>query len=222
MPIIYVNNNYFSEQNHNMAYIMGFFAADGNISKTGNRIQSQLSIKDKSQLEMIHNEIGGCDVYEYLSNGYKSCGWHCYSAQIKKDLANYGIIPNKTGTLKIPKNLNKKYWKDFIRGYFDGDGSIFKDNGGIRLSITSANKEILEDINNYFKENHIKPSSILPDHTNVCIKFRSQASIDIYNLLYYDNCLCLQRKKEKYIELMKEKYNSTRLRNFPKEVEEIC
>ena len=201
---------------------MGFFAADGNISKNGNRIQSQLSIKDKSQLEMIHNEIGGCDVYEYLSNGYKSCGWHCYSAQIKKDLANYGIIPNKTGTLKIPKNLNKEYWKDFIRGYFDGDGSIFKDNGGIRLSITSANKEILEDINNYFKENNIKPSSILPDHTNVCIKFRSQASIDIYNLLYYDSCLCLQRKKEKYIELMKEKYNSTRLRNFPKEVEEIC
>ena len=222
MPIIYVKNNYFSEQNHNMAYIMGFFAADGNISKNGNRIQSQLSIKDKSQLEMIHNEIGGCDVYEYLSNGYKSCGWHCYSAQIKKDLANYGIIPNKTGTLKIPKNLNKEYWKDFIRGYFDGDGSIFKDNGGIRLSITSANKEILEDINNYFKENNIKPSSILPDHTNVCIKFRSQASIDIYNLLYYDSCLCLQRKKEKYIELMKEKYNSTRLRNFPKEVEEIC
>ena len=219
MPIIYVNNNYFSEQNHNMAYIMGFFAADGNISKNGNRIQSQLSIKDKSQLEMIHNEIGGCDVYEYLSNGYKSCGWHCYSAQIKKDLANYGIIPNKTGTLKIPKNLNKEYWKDFIRGYFDGDGSIFKDNGGIRLSITSANKEILEDINNYFKENNIKPSSILPDHTNVCIKFRSQASIDIYNLLYYNHCLCLKRKKEKYIELMKEKYNSTRLRNFPKEVE---
>ena len=92
----------------------------------------------------------------------------------------------------------------------------------MRLSITSANKEILEDINTYFAENNIKPSSILPDHTNVCIKFRNQSSIDIYNLLYYDNCLCLKRKKEKYIELMKEKYNSKRLRNFPKEVEEIC
>lgn len=222
MPNIYVNTNYFSVQNHNMAYIMGFLAADGNISKNGNRIQSQLSIKDKSQLEMIHNEIGGCEVYEYSSNGYPSCGWHCYSAQIKKDLATYGIIPNKTGTLRVPQNLKEEYWKDFIRGYFDGDGSIFKDERGIRLSITSANKEILEDINTYFAENNIKPSSILPDHTNVCIKFRNQASIDIYNLLYYDNCLCLKRKKEKYIELMKEKYNSKRLRNFPKEVEEIC
>lgn len=218
MPI-YVNNNYFSEQNNRMAYIMGFLAADGNVSKNGNRIQSQLSLKDKGHLEMIQSEIGGCEVYEYESNGYKSCGWHCCSSQIKKDLAIYGIIPHKTGTLSIPKVLDKQYWKDFIRGYFDGDGTICKDGTGFRVTITSANKEILEDINSYFEENGIKPSNLYKDHNNICIRFRSQASIDIYNLLYYNDCLCLKRKKEKYIELMKEKYNSTRLRNFPKEVE---
>lgn len=218
MPI-YVNNNYFSEQNNRMAYIMGFLAADGNVSKNGNRIQSQLSLKDKEHLEMIQSEIGGCEVYEYESNGYKSCGWHCCSSQIKKDLAVYGIIPYKTGTLSIPKVLDKQYWKDFIRGYFDGDGTICKDGTGFRVTITSANKEILEDINSYFEENGIKPSNLYKDHNNICIRFRSQASIDIYNLLYYNDCLCLKRKKEKYIELMKEKYNSTRLRNFPKEVE---
>lgn len=222
MPKVYVNNNYFSNQNHNMAYILGFLAADGNVSEKGNRIQSQLSEKDREHLEKIHQEIGGSDVYTYLSNGFKCCGWYCFSAQIKKDLAKYGIISHKTGKITIPKNLNKIYWKDFIRGYFDGDGSIFKDERGIRLSITSANKEILEDINKYFKENQIKPSKIYADHNNVCIKFRNQASIDIYNLLYYDECLCLNRKKEKYIEVMKEKYGSKRLRNFPKEVEEIC
>ena len=218
MPI-YVNNNYFSEQNNRMAYIMGFLAADGNVSKNGNRIQSQLSLKDKGHLEMIQSEIGGCEVYEYESNGCKSCGWHCCSSQIKKDLAIYGIIPHKTGTLSIPKVLDKQYWKDFIRGYFDGDGTICKDGTGFRVTITSANKEILEDINSYFEENGIKPSNLYKDHNNICIRFRSQASIDIYNLLYYNDCLCLKRKKEKYIELMKEKYNSTRLRNFPKEVE---
>ena len=218
MPI-YVNNNYFSEQNNRMAYIMGFLAADGNVSKNGNRIQSQLSLKDKEHLEMIQSEIGGCEVYEYESNGYKSCGWHCCSSQIKKDLAVYGIIPHKTGTLSIPKVLDKQYWKDFIRGYFDGDGTICKDGTGFRVTITSANKEILEDINSYFEENGIKPSNLYKDHNNICIRFRSQTSIDIYNLLYYNDCLCLKRKKEKYIELMKEKYNSTRLRNFPKEVE---
>ena len=166
MPI-YVNNNYFSEQNNRMAYIMGFFAADGNVSKNGNRIQSQLSLKDKGHLEMIQSEIGGCEVYEYESNGYKSCGWHCCSSQIKKDLAVYGIIPHKTGTLSIPKVLDKQYWKDFIRGYFDGDGTICKDGTGFRVTITSANKEILEDINSYFEENGIKPSNLYKDHNNI-------------------------------------------------------
>lgn len=222
MPTVQVNNNYFSIQNAKMAYIMGFLAADGNVSKKGNRIQSQLSIKDKSQLEMIQKEIGGCKVYEYLSNGYKSCGWYCYSAQIKADLAKYGIIPNKTGTLKMPVALDKQYWKDFIRGYFDGDGSVYKDGNGFRINITSANKEILEDINNYFVEHGVKSSNLYPDHNNVCIRYRSQASIDIYNILYYPNCLCLKRKKEKFLKLIKEKYNSTRLRNFPAEVEKIC
>lgn len=222
MPKIYVNDNYFSEQNERMAYLLGFFAADGNVSNKNNRIQSQLSIKDKTHLEKIHQEIGGSEVYEYLSNGHKSCGWHCFSAQIKRDLAEYGIVPNKTGTLTIPKKLNKQYWRDFIRGYFDGDGSVYKDGSGFRISITSANREILEDINSFLKENGIKPSTIYPDHSNVCIKFRSQSAIDIYNLLYYPSCLCLDRKKEKYLLVMKEKYGSTRLRNFPKEVEEIC
>ena len=89
MPKIYVNNNYFSSQNERMAYILGFLAADGNVSKQGNRIQSQLSIKDKDQLIMIQSEIGGCEVYEYRSNEHLSCGWQCFSAQIKKDLADY-------------------------------------------------------------------------------------------------------------------------------------
>ena len=222
MPNIYVNHNYFSSQNENMAYIMGFLAADGNISKRDNRIQSQLSIKDKEQLELFHNEIGGCEVYIYQSNGYDCCGWHCFSGQIKRDLAEYGIIPNKTGHLEIPKKLNKEYWRDFIRGYFDGDGSIYEDKTGIRLTITSANKEILDDINSYFKINGIKPSNLYNDHNNKDIRFRTQASIDIYTLLYYPNCLCLNRKKKKFLELIKKRYNSTRLRNFPAEVEEIC
>lgn len=222
MPTVYVNNNYFSNQNHNMAYIMGFLAADGNISKQGNRIQSALSIKDIEHLKMIQKEIGGCEVYTYMNNQYECCGWYCYSAQIKRDLAEYGLIPNKTGSIRIPSKLEKQYYADFIRGYFDGDGSIYKDSNGMRLTITCANEEMLKDINLFFDENSIKPSALYQDHNNKDIRFRAQACIDIYNLLYYDGCLCLSRKKEKYVKLMREKYGSKRLRNFPKEVEEIC
>ena len=73
-----------------MSYLLGFLAADGNVSKTGNRIQSALSIVDYDFLCMIQKEIGGCEVYKYqTNNGYDCCGWYCFSAQIKKDLAEY-------------------------------------------------------------------------------------------------------------------------------------
>lgn len=221
MPKIYVNNNYFSNQNSNMAYLLGFISADGNVSSTNNRLQIQLSIKDYEFLCQIQNEIGGCEVYEYTSNNHLCCGWYCYSSQIKKDLTQYGIIPKKTGTLSLPSNLKKEFIIDYIRGYFDGDGCISKDNG-IMWRITSANREILEDISEFFNSKGIKKTKILFDSRgkgSYILKYRSQASIDIYNLLYYDGCFCLPRKKEKYIKIMKEKYNSKRLRNFPKEVE---
>ena len=41
-----VNDNYFKTQTHNMAYIMGLIAADGNIAKKENRIEIFLNKKD--------------------------------------------------------------------------------------------------------------------------------------------------------------------------------
>ena len=215
----YVNNNYFSEQNANMAYIIGFLSADGNVSKRGNRIQSQLSIKDKNHLEKIQKEIGGCEVYEYESNGYKSCGWYCYSAQIKKDLADYGVIPNKTGTISIPKKLNKKYWRDFIRGYFDGDGSIaFCKNkkgvisiGSIQVSFIGATSfiiglnEILQvkiQINEkIIKEKNPMTSNLFfssIDHTKKFLDFIYKGST-IYLDRKYERYLIFNKKYEEYL-----------------------
>ena len=47
-----VNDNYFKTQTHNMAYIMGLIAADGNIAKKENKIEIFLNKKD---IEIIHN-----------------------------------------------------------------------------------------------------------------------------------------------------------------------
>ena len=48
------------------------------------------------------------------------------SIKIAKDLSNNGCFPAKTYILDFPKEdiLPQKFVKDFIRGYFDGDGSI--------------------------------------------------------------------------------------------------
>ncbi len=205
-----VNDNYFSSQNDKMAYMLGFLMADGNVSSTSNKIQICLSEEDADFLEMFHTEIGGSPVAHYTQNNGKQkiCRWQCLSSQIKKDLIYYDVIPNKTGFAKIPTNLNKEFYPDFIRGYFDGDGSIWvESNGAVGFSITSHNREILEQIIEYFKENDIPEVKIKVDkrcNTNYSFKYRKKASEKIYDLFYYnDSCLRLKRKFDKFTTILK-------------------
>lgn len=41
------------------------------------------------------------------------------------DLEKWGCIENKTFKLKFPEFLSEELVPHFIRGYFDGDGSVF-------------------------------------------------------------------------------------------------
>ena len=207
----FVKDDYFSEQNANMAYIMGFIMADGSISKKDNRIQICLSENDADFLKIFYNEIGGSQIVYYkVKDKYPTCRWQCCSSQIKKDLISYEIIPHKTGFAKIPNNLEKQFYPDFIRGYFDGDGSIYEEKNGIAgFEIVSHNKEILKQIIAYFEENDIPKVNIKTDkrcNINYSIKYRKQAIKKIYKILYYsNNCLYMKRKFDKFQKIALEK-----------------
>lgn len=213
-----VKDDYFSIPNSKMAYLLGFIAADGYIPKTGHNLNINLAIIDKSFLEKIQQEIGGRPIKEYIaSNGHQFCAWSCASRQIQEDLAKYNIVNNKTFTHTFPKNLPDIYWKDYIRGYFDGDGSIYEDMNGMRWSIGSANEDVLKTINQYFNENcNLKIHTIYQNKREKAIeyvlRYRTQEAITIYNHLYYSGCeLFLPRKYEKFTELINKKKTSTRL-----------
>lgn len=208
-----VNDDYFSNQNSKMAYVLGFLMADGNVSQSSNRIQIILSEEDADFLNMFYEEIGGSPVVHYVVNGGKQkiCRWECISSKIKKDLITYDVIPNKTGHAKIPTKLNKEFYPDFIRGYFDGDGSIYKENksGAIGFEIVSHNTEILEQIISYFEENDIPKVRIKEDkrcNINYRFRYRKLSSKKIYNLLYYkDFSLHLPRKYNKFTDIVLER-----------------
>lgn len=196
------NETFFNHENANMAYVLGFIASDGSISKNNNRIKIGLSIKDISQLELI-KKIMDIDypikIYTNKDNfEIAELVWTC--EQHKKDLAKYGVVPKKTYSFKFPLNLSKKYWPDFIRGYFDGDGCIT----GIKpeWKICSYKKDVLEKINTFFEENGIEAVNIHKRNTQDLYDLRyssKESLIKIYKLLYYNNDVpCMLRKKEKF------------------------
>lgn len=206
-----VNDDYFDIQSSNMAYILGFWAADGNIHSEENRLDLELSSEDYEILEKIKEEIGSerpIKVYQ-CSSGYVKNKLYFWSQKIKKVFSEYGIVPNKTysSDFKPPYKLNKQFWIDYIRGFFDGDGCV-KKNTSLTFELNSINKTFLEAIQNYLYEEHdIK--------TNISTAGMKGRNIELYrlycygdsaraifNILYTPNSLFLERKYKRWLELM--------------------
>ena len=208
-----VNENYFNTQSHNMAYLLGFFAADGSISKDSNEIKITLSSVDKDFLQSIADELECTSPVRIFTNskGFECCSLKFSSRIIKDTFRQYGIVPNKTFTLNFPKNLDKKYWIDFIRGFFDGDGSVSTaGKNAIRWQLCCANKEPLETIVDFFyKEYNIPTVSILVrnpitknGHPLYYCQYSTVSTRKIFDILYVDDSLYLPRKKDKFKSLI--------------------
>lgn len=201
-----VNDDYFDNESHNMAYILGFLAADGTVSRNGNRIKIGLSSVDRNFLELIKEELGvEKKIFDYeTNNGYLVSELAFNSQKIKQKLAKYNVVPGKTETFTFPTNLSKKYWIDFIRGYFDGDGSVGTAGpSAIRWQICSHRPQVLETIVEFlFEEYGIPKVSVQKNkHGNsflYTIQYSNNSTRKIFQILYTPNSLYLPRKFEKF------------------------
>jgi len=112
--------------NSNLAYIVGLITTDGNLSKDKRHIffttgdhqlmdtfKNCLGIKNRVR-SALERESSKKQTYRVSFGNRRFYVW----------LENIGLMPNKTYNLgKI--NVPKKYFRDFLRGHLDGDGSVF-------------------------------------------------------------------------------------------------
>ncbi len=136
LPRRTINNRYFeSIDAPKKAYICGFLAADGSVSK--NSFGIKLSARDASVLEMIKGELESDVPIKYrdgkrIGDTRYTQADFCYirfsNTKMVNDLIAIGITPRKSLTLEPPKNIPEEFIKYFILGYFDGDGTINHNN----------------------------------------------------------------------------------------------
>ncbi len=209
-----VNENFFFAPSSNMAWILGFFAADGWISKKRNTLTIGLARRDREILGKIKKEIEiEAEVKDYVnSNGFdcSKLDWSC--RKHKEDLSKYNIVPEKTFSLLPPHDLPKQFWVDYIRGFFDGDGSVsyLKTNKALCWQVCSTTIPILEWIVNFlYEEYQIPKVRILEQQRQQPLyyfQYSTNATRRIYEILYTKDSLFLARKKQHFqeaIELMK-------------------
>lgn len=131
---------------HEKAYWLGMILSDGSIT---NNNTISLGLKDKEHVEKFQKAIGAVNnkIIEIKDDRWsKFCVNYRFTmrdAQMAKDLAQYGCVNNKSYYNFPFPSLKEEYLFDFIRGYFDGDGSIYFTNNKYVISFV-GHKEFLE------------------------------------------------------------------------------
>ena len=123
-----LNENYFRNiDSIDKAYFLGFIAADGCIMKRGKgdfAFRITLNAKDIELIEMFCNCIQtNKPIKKFSKKGFDYAQITITNKMFAQNLLNIGIEPRKTWGNTIIK-LPDEYMNHFIRGYFDGDGSI--------------------------------------------------------------------------------------------------
>lgn len=116
-----------NNQTPNSAYILGLLASDGYVSKVDNGVYIELQQSDRQILEDVNIALNNeRPIKDYTrENGYKNSKLYFFSREIKQDLALYNIVPNKTYLeLDFLQNIDEELFPHFLRGFFDGDGSV--------------------------------------------------------------------------------------------------
>lgn len=224
--IVHCNDSYFNNiDSEEKAYLLGFFLADGYVSEK-RRICLNNSIDDISFLELFQKEVCKDSKIIILNKqlGAKfrkpQCVLRISSQEMYDTLVyKYDIKPNKTQDKTFKFNFDlipRELHRHFIRGFFDGDGSISFDLKGnsfnfnfsfVMTSVLFTNQiglifENTFDIKSRVREQQGKTTNwftlAFSYNRNVYPKIKL-----IYEYFYKDSNHFLERKKikfEKYLE----------------------
>ena len=203
------------------AYLLGFYAADGNINEKRKTFRIHLQKQD-SELVYLYKDIISPDartftVEEHKTTGrngqevnaHESFGVDITSAKLCTDLVNLGIGYNKSySDLHIPE-MPESLIRHFIRGYFDGDGCVTiwlsKEKGKSdrvrgKFDICAKSASILNEFIKFFATHDIKINlNYLKRDDMYRISTSSKKELEkIYNMLYKDSNFYLSRKFNKF------------------------
>lgn len=160
-----LDENYFEViDTEEKAYFLGYLMADGCLKKTYKEKITMMSFsqseENKKTVYLLKQALNTTKpVYKKINNkGFnKSDESFVYvldivSKKITSDLLKHGMSHKKENISRIPQ-MDRRLIKHFIRGYFDGDGSIsvYNNKYGLQaeFSITSSSVSLLIEIQNY-------------------------------------------------------------------------
>lgn len=212
---LWYKEDFFESWNADMAYILAFLTCDAYIATEKNRynwLGLELCDKDVCVLEFIKSKICPDAKIRYRKRVFVKTNsktslaiLRLNSRRIIDSLAKLGITRQKTGK-EIIIDVPEPYRADYVRGLIDGDGCISLRNigkyKGCILQFTSASKKFLNDLNIKYLNNFGTIRKQFPHNCYVLSIQNRPSIIKILSWVYNGN-FCLNRKYEKYLDILK-------------------
>ena len=207
-----INSSYFSSiDTDDKAYWLGFIYADGYIDEKAYKLRIELQASDKDHLIKFVKALGG-DVsivrYRKSRDTYRIT---IADKRLIQDLISCGVRQAKSLTLTYPTNLQQNLTKSFIRGYFDGDGSVYGiGKKGVGMSIIST-QEVCESLKRTIRVELDIIGSTRSVGTKNVWRYevtKTTNALKVCDWLYSGSSVHLDRKINKYI-LLKERTSTT-------------
>jgi len=142
-----IDEDFFGQWTPEMAWVLGLLFTDGNVQRRGTRLSISISSVDLDLLENISRflkttrPIRKCiQSYDKTRHIYQL---EFYREKMRDDLHNLGLIEKKSLIIGFP-DVPDEYIRHFIRGCWDGDGSVYITGEKIKASYVTGSKAFIE------------------------------------------------------------------------------
>lgn len=197
-----VQHDFFKKWSPEMAYVLGFFAADGAMIKNNrgahfiefHNTDKIIIIKIRSALKSDHH-VGVRIPGESKPNHEIAYRLQIGSIEMFDDLTQLGFTQNKSSSIKFPL-VPVTYVGDFVRGYFDGDGCVYFKKHFVKARnkkrwiftsrFTSGSKQYLVDLLATLRLNGVEGGFILDKskQSGHELILSHKDSLALYRLMY--------------------------------------
>ena len=203
------NINFFKTPlNEFSAYWLGFICADGYISSY-KEVAIQLQKDDFEHLKKFNKCLNGnipITFFEkkprYIKEKFTGISYLCqiriFSKEMVSDLNLLGVYKNKSLDINFPELDNDYLIWCFIRGYFDGDGSIYYDkrSNQLRAKITSGSINFKKSFQEFLNKYNIK--TFISKEGFDCGLTGKESHRIFFSNIYNNANIFLDRKYKKY------------------------
>ena len=208
-----INSDFFKKWCPEMSYVLGFISADGNICSSGRAHTLHIACDDKDVIEKIKKVLSySGPMHQKLRFNKKiSYNLRICDRVIFDDLLKLGGTERKS--LTITPRVHKSFITEFLRGFLDGDGSVYIRNtkypSKLAVIFYTASKPMAEFIHDNLKNIISNRFGTIYERLSryrnpfYSISLGHKASCELYSRLYKNTNLYMERKHNKFIQGMK-------------------